>query len=90
MCAVPHGSIWGPLFFIWHVNDITSTSNILDFILFADDTTVLYSRESIESQIDIVNMLYVQIEWSHIAYSAQRSGETKTDTHLFSFLSFFL
>ena len=55
VCGVPQGSILGPLFFILYVNDITSTSNILDFILFADDTTILYSHENIESQINIVN-----------------------------------
>ena len=47
--------ILGPLLFILYINDITSTSNVLDFILFADDTTILYSHENIESQISVVN-----------------------------------
>ena len=55
MCGVPQGSILGPLLFILYVNDITGTSNVLDFILFADDTTILYSHENIESQISVVN-----------------------------------
>ena len=55
MCGVPQRSILGPLLFILYVNDITSTSNVLDFILFADDTTILYSHENIESQISVVN-----------------------------------
>ena len=55
MCGVPQGSILGLLLFILYVNDITSTSNVLDFILFADDTTILYSHENIESQISVVN-----------------------------------
>ena len=55
MCDVPQGSILGPLLFILYVNDITSTSNVLDFILFVDDTTILYSHENIESQISVVN-----------------------------------
>ena len=55
VCRVPQGSILGPLLFILYVNDITSTSNVLDFILFADDTTILYSHENIESQISVVN-----------------------------------
>ena len=55
VCGVLQGSILGPLLFILYVNDITGTSNVLDFILFADDTTILYSHENIESQISVVN-----------------------------------
>ena len=47
-------SILGPLLFILYVNDKPSTANILDFILFADDTTILYSHESVESQISVM------------------------------------
>ena len=44
-----------PLLFILYVNDITYISNILDFILFADDTTILYSHKDINSKINMVN-----------------------------------
>ena len=45
----------GPLLFILYVNDITNTSNVLEFILFADDTTILYSHPNIDNQINCIN-----------------------------------
>ena len=66
MSGVPQGSITGPLLFILYINDLCSTSTIMNFSLFADDTSMYHSHQNLTTFIDEVNIEIKKItQWFH-------------------------
>jgi len=55
-CGVPQGSILGPTLFLLYINDMYQVSNKLNFILFADDTNLLFSGKDINKVCKTLNV----------------------------------
>ena len=65
-CGVPEGPILGPLLFILYINDIENVSDILNPILFADDTSLFHAHTCFKTLIEEVNIEIQKIStWFH-------------------------
>ena len=56
ICGVPQGSITGALLFLLYVNDLYLASNIVEPIMFADDTNLFYSHKNVKTLFNTVNL----------------------------------
>ena len=55
ICGLPQGSILGPLLFLLYMNNICNVSQILEVILFADNTNVFYSHQDLHYLMNTMN-----------------------------------
>ena len=62
--GVPQGSVLGPLLFLIYVNDLSSVSEILNPITFADDTNLFLTGSNIYEMSEIFNCELQKVyEW---------------------------
>ena len=77
-CGVPQGSVLGPILFLLYINDLPNISSIFKPILFADDTTLIFSDTSIsklENKMQCgIDQLYVWLNINKLSLNIDKTN----------------
>ena len=89
ICGILQGSVLGPLLFNIYINDITEASTKLDFIMYADDTTLTSTLENFGKISDVAGLARELNEEMSKIYSWLLSNKLTLNTAKSKFMIFF-